>query len=157
MIVIPILKQCGWHSCTKIVEDDVKYCEYHKGKADIENKKRYREYSNRRRQDEEQKKYQDFYNSKEWIRLSEYIKWKYFGMCVICLLRDVVVDGVYTHHIEELSDRFDLRLDIDNLIALCPSCHRKVHKEYNSSKKDKEQMQRILIEACIQFNKEYCE
>lgn len=154
---MPILKQCSWHGCTKIIEDGVKYCTYHSGKADIENKKRYREYSNRRRQDEEQKKYQDFYNSKEWIRLSEYIKRHFYGMCVICWLRSTVNSGVYTHHIQELGERFDLRLNDTNLVSLCPTCHRKVHKMYNMGDKEKEQMKRILIEACVKFNKEFYE
>ncbi|MDP4146964.1 MAG: HNH endonuclease [Bacillota bacterium] len=150
-----IYKQCSAHGCTKIVAEGIKYCPQCTNRHNDKEKERYREYSRRRRQDNERKKYQDFYSSDEWINLSEARKIHFFGMCVICWLRDRVVNSIYTHHIEETDKRPDLMLDEDNLIPLCPKCHTKVHKMYNSSDKDEREMKKILVETIIKFDKEY--
>ncbi len=151
-----IYKKCSWHGCTKIIGETEVYCKYHIEKVDAENKKRYREYDNRRRSDEEQKKYHYFYSSKEWINLSESIKRHFLGMCVVCWLRGYEdIDCTTTHHIEELRKRFDLRLDEDNLIPLCSSCHQKVHKEYNLGYNEEAKMKKVLYEAINKFNKKY--
>jgi len=150
-----VYKQCSAHGCTKLVAEGIKYCDRCAMRYDKEQKERYREYSNRRRQDKERKKYQDFYSSKAWIRLSNLVKQHFFGMCIICWLRGKIVNGTITHYIEEISDREDLMLSKDNLIPLCPSCHQKVHKKYNSGDKEEKNMKKILVEAIIKFDKEF--
>lgn len=151
-----IYKKCSWHGCTKIIREDEVYCKYHISKADMENKKRYKEYDNRRKQDEEQKKYISFYKSKGWIALSETIKKHFFGMCIICWLKEREdIECSTTHHIEELRKRYDLRLDEDNLVPLCSSCHQKVHGEYNKGFKEELNMKNILYAAVERFNRLY--
>ncbi|GKX65636.1 HNH endonuclease [Inconstantimicrobium mannanitabidum] len=157
---MPILKQCSYRNCIKIVDQDTKYCEYHAKRAAKEEKERYRVYQNKRRHDAEQKVYQDFYSSSPWLNLSETIKRHFFGMCVICWVRNKtnrskINECSTTHHIEELSDRYDLRLDEDNLICLCSKCHQRTHVEYNNGEKEKEQMKKILYSAVEKFNEEY--
>lgn len=148
-------KQCSYRSCTKILGDGIKFCDYHQKIYDKEQKKRYKEYNRKRLNDEDAKKRMDFYNSKTWIRLSEDIKNHYFGLCLVCWLRNRIVNSFYTHHIEEVAERPDLILDEDNLIPLCTKCHSRVHREYDKSKKDRENMKRVLIEILIKFNEEF--
>lgn len=149
-------KQCSYRGCNKILKETESYCSYHMEKVDIENKKRYKEYDNRRKRDEEYKKYHSFYTSKQWSNLSEVIKRHYFGHCIICWLRGQdYIECSTTHHIEELRKRYDLRLDEDNLVPLCSSCHQRVHSEYNKGQKEEAKMKKILYDTMEKFNKEY--
>lgn len=64
-----------------------------------------------------------FYHSQEWRALSAYVMSKYNYQCVEC---GKVATEV--HHIVELNEDWSKRLDIDNLIPLCTSCHNKKRK-----------------------------
>ncbi|MBK1809149.1 HNH endonuclease [Clostridium sp. YIM B02505] len=115
-------------------------------------KERYKQYAKDRQDKNEQK----FYSSNEWITLAGYVRRKFNGMCVICLLRDDAISYVEAvHHIIEIKDNWELRLSEDNLICLCSSCHSKVHRIYKKSNKDKEKMQEILYRLIEEYEKEY--
>ena len=132
------------------------YCEYHQAKWDKENKERYKEYQNRRRKDKGQKKYQDFYNSKHWKRLRDVIVNKYYGIDILEYYRTGrIIQGERVHHIVELSENYNRRLDISNLIYLTEQNHRRVHEEYLKGSKEKKQMQDILFELVEKFNSEF--
>jgi 5-methylcytosine-specific restriction endonuclease McrA len=151
-----ILKQCSWHGCTKIVADGISYCDYHANKYDKKQKERYKEYSNRRRLDAEQKKYQDFYSSDDWKRVRQAVISDYLGMDILEYYRTGrIVEGERIHHIIELSEDFNCRLDVGNLIYLTEQNHRRVHVEYDKSDKDKEKMQKMLFELLDKFYKEF--
>ncbi|NFO65444.1 hypothetical protein FDC27_00385 [Clostridium botulinum] len=151
-----VLKQCSWNGCTKIVNQDVKYCEYHKGKYDMEQKERYKEYSARRRRDKDKKKYQDFYSSSDWKRIRKACTTECYGIDILELYRTGrVVQGERVHHIICLSDDWNSRFDICNLIYLTEKNHRIVHSHYDKEKKEKEKMQKILLGLLEKFNKEF--
>lgn len=152
-----ILKQCSWHGCTKIVDYDVKYCKYHAHKFDKQEKERYKEYSARRRRDVEQRKYQQFYSSKEWERIRKDVISDYYGIDILEYYRTGrIVQGERVHHIVELGDEWNSRLDVNNLIYLTEKNHRRVHVEYDKGIKEKEKMQRVLFELLKKFNNEFC-
>ena len=156
MIDIAILKQCSWHGCTKIVNQDVMYCPYHADKWDKQNKERYKEYNNRRRQDKEQRKYQQFYSSKDWERVRQVIISSCYSMDILEYYRTgKIIVGERTHHIIEISDDWNSRLDIINLIYLTEQNHRRVHSEYDKGRKEKETMQKILFSVLEKFYNEY--
>ncbi|MCL2045743.1 MAG: HNH endonuclease [Oscillospiraceae bacterium] len=47
-------------------------------------------------------------------------------LCKLCASEGRISYGkLEVHHIEPLSERFDLRLDLDNLVSLCGGCHEK--------------------------------
>lgn len=148
-------KKCSWHGCMKIVDDGVKYCEYHSAKADKENKERYKEYYNRIKLDEDRKRFMSFYSDSSWINLSEVVKRHYLGLCVVCWGRGITENSTTTHHIEELKESWDKRLDEYNLIPLCSSCHQKVHKRYREGAREKAKMKEILYCAKDKFNQEF--
>ncbi len=64
------------------------------------------------------KKTDKFYHSKEWKNLSKYVLMKANYICADC-------GGLATevHHEKNVSDNWEKRLDVDNLIPLCTSCH----------------------------------
>lgn len=61
-----------------------------------------------------------FYHSKEWKNLSKMVLARAGYKCEICGRLAVEV-----HHINPISTNWDKRFDIDNLTALCTSCHNK--------------------------------
>lgn len=80
-------------------------------------------------------KYQTFYRSKEW-RLTS--KAKLVSANYKC---EAGLDGcqhiaVEVHHIKPIQTQegWDLRLEWDNLEALCTSCHNKRHERYKKKK-----------------------
>ncbi|WP_242950417.1 hypothetical protein [Clostridium botulinum] len=108
---MPVYRKCT--ECgKKVLEGTLCKCEIEKKKQS------YKEYKRRRMEDREEKVRQKFYSDKSWLKLSENIKRYYFGMCVVCWYKGLIIDNEYTHHIETIKDRFDLRLNEDNLIPL---------------------------------------
>lgn len=145
---MPIYRKCT--ECgKKVLQGTLCKCE--------EQKKResYRDYKRRRMQDEAEKERQRFYSSGIWLRLSECIKRHYVGLCVVCWYKGLTEENEFTHHIETLKDRYDLRFDEDNLIPLCDCCHKKVHRLMDKSNKDKVNIQKALKELIKKFNDEF--
>lgn len=94
--------------------------------------------------DKEKKK---FYNSKKWKtkRIEILARDKYECQDCIARLKAAKENNIElkgndrlirraeeVHHIKELEERFDLRLDDDNLISLCVQCHNIRHGRYVS-------------------------
>lgn len=144
-----ILHKCSRRGCINLTEGD-RYCKLHQ---DVE-LERYQEYKRRKKNDEDYKKSNDFYNSKAWIKLRDLMRSKYLGMCIVCWAKGKIVDLYTIHHIEELKDNFNRGLDEENLIALCSSCHKKVHDEYLKGKTNKLNMQKILFGLIKKFKEE---
>ncbi|NFA42126.1 HNH endonuclease [Clostridium botulinum] len=139
-----IYKQCN--KCGKRVEAD-KQCE-----CIIKAKKNYyKDYKKNRNDNKEQ----SFYSSKDWITIRDTIKTKDNSVCIGCLMNNSISNVDYVHHIETIKDNWNKRLDKDNLICLCSSCHRKVHDMYNKSSIDKRLMQEELFGLIEKFKKEY--
>ena len=49
--------------------------------------------------------------------------------CEMCKDKGVITVATEVHHIIPLSIDFNKRLDDDNLMALCVSCHDDIHRE----------------------------
>jgi 5-methylcytosine-specific restriction endonuclease McrA len=105
-------------------------------------KNRYKDYDKRVRNIGQNKKYANFYNSAAWKKLSEYIKRKYNGVCLKCLLRkeDIIPCDV-AHHIEPIRYDYSKRLEEKNLIPLCHNCHNDIdHVNYTEEVKNELRM-----------------
>jgi hypothetical protein len=124
-----------------------------------EKKKResYRNYRKRRMQDEDEKERQDFYNSGMWKDFRESTAVHQFGLDLIEWNKGRVVDAETYHHIEEVREAWDKRLDKDNVIGMTQDNHNKIHALMKRSKKDKEAIQKALKELIVRFNAEYYE
>ena len=127
-------KECRVPYCHNLTNNSNGYCDAHKSMARIS------------RED----KYDKFYRTSEWINKRVYIINRDYGVCLRCLSKGKTVDAAVVHHIVELKDCWNMRLFNNNLISLCPSCHKQVHDRYkeNSLSKRIEQkdLQKILRE-----------
>jgi 5-methylcytosine-specific restriction protein A len=156
VIYVALKKLCSWRGCSKICNVEEKYCNYHQEKFIKVEQERYKEYSKRRREDKEQKKYQEFYNSSDWKRVRDAVISSCNGMDIIEYYRaGKIVQGERVHHIVELDDDWNCRLDINNLIYLTEQNHRRVHAEYNKGEREKKQMKQILFGLLERWNKEF--
>ena len=81
------------------------------------------------------KKYNKFYCSKEWkaLRTEKFVEAK--GLCEECKKKGKVVAGEEVHHTIPIEEDWSKRLDYDNLILLCKSCHNAVHNRESSLSK----------------------
>lgn len=75
---------------------------------------------------EEERRLQEFYNSKEWKKKRLEIINRCNGLCEICWRLGIIREGREVHHIVKLRDDWDKRLDNNNLIFVCSSCHHQV-------------------------------
>lgn len=151
-----LLKQCSFRSCRKLVNYGVKFCEYHQVKYDKEQKERYKEYQFRRYKDNNKKKSQQFYSSVPWKNLREAIKKELFHIDILEYYRTGrIIEGEAVHHILEVEEDWESRLDISNLIYLTERNHKRVHEKYNESSKSKKKMQNILLGLLEQFYKDF--
>lgn len=123
--------------CHKLIDYNLKMCKECEDKQkDIESK-RQKDYDKKIRYADNNVKYAKFYHSVEWIKLSEYVKMSFNGLCIMCLLEDDVINSYdVVHHIVEIKEDWDKRLDSDNLITLCHLHHNKLHRNYTEEKKE---------------------
>lgn len=149
-------KKCSKTGCNKIVDNEVIYCDYHQKKWEETERERYKEYQSRRRKDKEQRKYQDFYNSDGWKRIRVPIIDDCFSIDILEYYRTgKIIEGERVHHIIELSEDWNSRLDVFNLIYLTEQNHRRVHEEYNKGIKEKKQMQGVLFALIDKWCEEF--
>ncbi|WP_061334301.1 HNH endonuclease [Clostridium botulinum] len=149
MIDIALKKLCR---CGKVIDYNKRMCDKCKNKYDKSKKESYKEYKKNRKDNREQK----FYSSKEWIIVRDIVRRKYNNICLYSyyILHEIkYVD--YIHHIIELKEDWDKKLDKDNLIPLSDKVHKIVHREYDRSAKDKKQMQELLRELKRKYEKEF--
>lgn len=152
-----ILKLCSYTSCSKVIDKDSKYCEYHRAKHMKKERVRYKEYQKRRLYDERKAMAQSFYSSTDWRRIKEAIKPSYYHIDIMeYYLTGKVVEGQVVHHVIEVEEEWDSRLDISNLIYLTYKNHQRIHMKYNKSLEDKRRVQKMLLGLIEQFEKEFC-
>ena len=98
-----MLRSCSW--CGRI----------HSTKYDCGRKPKYR------------KKFTDidgFRSTAAWQKKREQIRERDLNLCVVCRSKGrYEYNSLSCHHIEPLEERYDLRLEDENLITLCQGCH----------------------------------
>ena len=120
--------------CGKLISANVWYCDECTRKKEIEDEKLKKEfnkrYNNERYKDKNNLKIKRFYGSVEWslIRREVLIRDNY--LCRDCLEKGLYKKAETVHHIEEVVDNWDRRLDKENLISLCNKCHNKRHNRW---------------------------
>ena len=141
------LRPCRRIGCNNLTRE--KYCEEH---IYIETEKKVdrNKYYDRNIRD---RKTTDFYNSDDWIKKREYVLSIFNGID----LYDYYVNKEITiantvHHIVEIKEDWDKRLDDDNLFPTSESNHNTIHNLY---KKDKEGTQRLLYELIERYRREF--
>ena len=149
---MPIKKLCSYSGCNVLVDYGTKYCDKHRTK----DKERYKDYRRSRLQDREEKARQDFYNSTEWKNIRDLVIRKCFAIDIVEYYKTgQIVMGYTVHHIIELKDDWNKRLDINNLIYLSQENHIKIHKLMERSKEDKEKVIEMLLQVKARFEQEF--
>lgn len=91
---------------------------------------------NRYIRDKSNQSYRLFYSSTQWISKREEILRRDNNECQVCKAMYKFVQATDVHHILNLKDNYELRLDNNNLISLCKECHKDIHR-LNINNKDK--------------------
>ncbi len=73
------------------------------------------------------------YNLKAWERLSKH-KLEVSPICELCLKIDRIVPSVHVHHVKEIKDGGDIFPALDGLLAVCISCHNRIHSSSGAIK-----------------------
>lgn len=129
--------------CGKVISYNSSRCEECSKKYEEHTKQRYKQYKSNRTDLKEQR----FYVTKSWSITRDTIKVRDKGLCKLCLSKGDITYMNTVHHIEELKDCWDKRLDADNLISLCEGCHQLVHEGYKTNKLDIQRELRNLIQG----------
>ena len=127
-----------------------KYCEACMLKAKKDNREDRREYYRAYKQSRDN--ISDFYNTKEWRAIRLMALAKQLHLCQVCLAKKIFAKADMVHHIIPLRDDYTKGLELDNLICLCNSCHKKVHAQYDRSESDKQEMINILMSILANDN-----
>lgn len=126
-----------------MIEHSLKYCDDCLEKYEREKKDRYKQYDEDRKDD----MYWKFYKTKEWIRLREYALmyynyidlWEYY-------MNNRIINANTSHHIIELRENWDRRLDFTNQFPCSESNHNVIHGLYEKDKKGTQEMLRELLD-----------
>jgi len=105
---------CAWPGCPELVESVERYCEKHR-------KQEARRYERYRRDPATRRRY-----DRRWRKI-RYEYMKAHPLCERCLLEGRTVEAREVHHIIPLADGGTHATE--NLMALCKSCHSKIHAE----------------------------
>lgn len=81
-----------------------------------------------------------FYQCSQWRKLRKKALVRDHYECVMCRKVGKYHKCENVHHIQEVKDRPDLALDVNNLMCLCIDHHNEVHGRYqpNKTKKQRE-------------------
>ena len=143
-----VKKICKFRGCNNLIDKPKKYCEEHKFK-EMENLRfRNKLYDEERKATREWK----FYKSKNWKKIRDLVLIKSYGLDIYELkINNKFLKANVVHHIKEVKEAWDERLDLDNLIPLNEKTHNKIHAIYNSNLHEKiklqEKLKEILKEA----------
>lgn len=117
------LRPCAAPGCVKLTRE--RYCKAHAVRAQAEKAEHDRRYDETRRD----KKLARFYASTAWKRAREAARIRDHNLCQDCLQRGRVVFADTVHHIEPVRDAWHKRLQLDNLVSLCMTCHETRHSK----------------------------
>lgn len=138
--------------CGKVIDYNMKMCDECAKRYDKSKKESYKEYKRNRKDIKEQR----FYSAGEWIRVRDIVRRKYNGLCLYSYYIKHEIKYVdYIHHIVELKEDWDKRLDVSNLIPCCSEAHKLIHNTYDRSDKNKNDMQELLRSLKNKYEKEF--
>lgn len=144
-------KMCSKVNCNKLIPINKRYCKAHELERIEDIKLNNRFYSKNRTDIREL----NFYKSYEWELVKKVITNMFKGICLYTYYTsNEIVKADVIHHIEELKESWDKRLDVSNLIPLSKAAHNKIYGAYKN-KKDKADMQKYLYELIIKYKSEF--
>ncbi|MGB9780631.1 HNH endonuclease signature motif containing protein [Caldanaerobacter sp.] len=106
-------KPCVYPGCSELVDVGKTYCDRH----EAERRKQY--YINDNRPSARRRGYDETWEKLRKMYLAEH------PLCEDCLENGIYTPATEVHHIKKVKDNPELRLDINNLRALCKACHNR--------------------------------
>lgn len=116
-----LYNQCSHPRCREQIEKPNRYCDEHK----LEKNSNAYIRDRRKRND----KYDKFYSSSEWKRLRKKVLRRDDYICQYCSRKGIVKVADLVHHETEIRVDWEKRLDIDNCVAICNTCHEQIHSK----------------------------
>ncbi|ACA46175.1 hypothetical protein FDC22_06095 [Clostridium botulinum] len=146
------LRQCKQRWCKNLTRDITGYCEEHIHIYE-ERRAQGNKYYDKHIRHSKDKKYTKFYHSDEWEDLRKDVLTTYNGVDIYSYyIENKAVTANTAHHIIELKEDWDKRLDKDNIFPLTDANHKKIHSLY---RKDKKGTQELLRELLERFRKQF--
>lgn len=109
-------RQCGVFGCTNFAKDGESYCEEHLKSENRKYEKYLRGYDAHERYDS------------RWVKVRKmYLNGH--RLCEECLKENKHVKATIVHHKIPVSENENLKYDLENLEAVCASCHNKIHSK----------------------------
>ena len=118
---------CKVSHCKQLVDYSKLYCATHEHIGIKRKQEQADRYNERVRNNEYNKQYTKFYQSSVW-KQTRMTKLLAQPLCEECLKHNNVTQGQIVHHIIEIRDDWDKRVDQNNLETICRECHNKHHK-----------------------------
>lgn len=144
------MRECKFRSCINLTRNECGYCDEHIKYADIERKKQNKRYNDYSRNKDTSK----IYDSKHWKNKRQYIQLCYNNLDIYqYYINKRIVEASLVHHIVELREDISKAYDNNNLIPLSEDTHTFVHNKYNSGKREKESMQKLLQSLLERWNR----
>lgn len=146
-MILILYKHC---ICGKLIEYSSGKCTSCKDKAAADYKSRKKMYRDSRNKDKEMQ----FYNTKEWLKLRDYITNSYLNMSIYSYCKDGrIATGEVVHHLVEIRDSWDDRLNKFNLIPVTRREHQEIHNRME--REGKKKIQKELAAMLESFRKEF--
>lgn len=135
-MVLRALQECRVVECHELTREKNGYC--------IEHQKEVRSYKTDR--------YDKFYRTKEWLNKRAYIIDRDMHLCIDCLInKEEPIEAKIVHHIEPVKDNWNRRIDNNNLISVCDTCHKKIEGRYATGSFEKEHEKNRLINLLREY------
>lgn len=97
-----------------------------------------------------------FYSSKNWQNIVEISKKRYNYLDIYSYyILGRIEEGEVVHHIVPLTENWNKKLDIKNLIFLTEKNHRTIHNLMKKGFEDKANTQQLLYSLIERFNKDF--
>lgn len=115
-------KPCAYPGCINLIQDG-RFCFEHQN----ENQKQRRESDKYYDDHLRNQKTKQFYKSRAWQAARRKALTRDNYLCQDCLSENRITRADTVHHLVEISVDWSKRLDINNLVSLCASCHNMRH------------------------------
>jgi len=115
-------RPCREFGCSKLTRET--YCEIHKHTGEKIAQEKNQQYNMYNRP----KHIDGFYKSTQWVQVRALALVRDNYLCQRCLKSGILQKAQVVHHLVEVKEDWNRRLDVDNLECLCHKCHNQHHK-----------------------------
>ena len=129
--------------CNKVIDVTNRYCDDCSKNYNAKSRK---EYDEVRKEDE----FHSFYKTKEWksVRKTVLDKYNYIDLYELHINERMVIANT-VHHIIEVREEYDMRLEINNLFPCSSRTHNRIEKMYRRNKEETQMLLRKLLQKGV--------